>query len=97
MCLAIDTEDNLTPKSPLQMERGFKTTRKTGFLPLLQYGEGGRGDEVQKLARGSKPLATGNKKIKQQPVGRRNRLPKKSTSSKTIYQTNEQQKAVWRI
>ena len=40
-----------SPLNPLsKMERGLKPTRKIGFLPLLQCGEGGRGDEVQKLA-----------------------------------------------
>ena len=32
------------------MERGLKTNLKTDFLPLLQIGEVGRGDEVHELA-----------------------------------------------
>jgi len=36
-----------SPLNPLSiLERGFEPTRKIGFLPLLQIGEGGRGDEV---------------------------------------------------
>jgi len=39
-----------TPLNPLSKWRGdFKFTSKIGFHPLLQHGEGGRGDEVQKI------------------------------------------------
>jgi hypothetical protein len=39
-----------SPLNPLSIvERGRETTLKHGFLPLLQSGEGGRGDEVKKI------------------------------------------------
>jgi hypothetical protein len=44
------TRHKTSPLNPLSIvERGLKTTPKQGFLPLLQTGEGGRGDEVKKM------------------------------------------------
>ncbi|MCL4253793.1 MAG: hypothetical protein KJ043_08445, partial [Anaerolineae bacterium] len=34
---------------PSKLERGLQPTRKTGFLPLLHVGEGGRGDAVWRI------------------------------------------------
>ncbi len=39
-----------SPLNPLSiLARGLQTARKRGFLPLLQHGEGGRGDEVKRI------------------------------------------------
>ncbi|MDX2078775.1 MAG: hypothetical protein SFZ02_20245, partial [bacterium] len=40
---------NLTPKSPLQTGEGTLTRHRDKLLPLLQTGDGGRGDEVNAL------------------------------------------------